>query len=122
MATYHKFVSNIPSSKYVFKDGSIAVFVAGQYLTDDDDYAAELNKEIKLKHPHISVDPNALTVTSESLDPLASLRKKFFEEFKAAQAAAVDPSNDMGNSVQGKLAGMSTSRGVDQITAPSKSK
>lgn len=119
---FHKFCSNLPSSKYVFRSGKVANFVRGQYLTTIQSEIDELNNEIELGHPHISIDPKEKTVDSMHADPLAKIKKQAIEEYIAAQAAAIDPSNDMGNTSAAPNAGLVTSRGVSAIAMPPKTK
>lgn len=113
---FHKFCSNLPSSKYVFRDGGVANFVGGQYLTTVQSEIDELNYEIERGHPHIYVDANETTVDSESLDPLAKLRKSIIEQYIRDQAKAVNPENDMGNSVQQNR--VTTSQTIAAVSAP----
>lgn len=97
MAKLTEFKSSLPSCAYALKDGTQAVFMFGQYRTDNEVYIAELKHEIKMKHPHIT---GGEEVDAASLDPLAGLRAKLRAEFLAEQAAeraaAIDKSNDMG--------------------------
>ena len=113
---FHKFCSNLPSSKYVFRSGKVANFVGGQYLTTVQAEIDELNAEIEAGHPHMYVDTNETTVDSESLDPLAKLRKSIIEQYIKDQQKAVNPENDMGNSVSQK--NVATSQTLAAITAP----
>lgn len=118
MAKFHQFCANLPSCKYIFKSGKVANFVGGKYVTTIDSEIAELEEEIKFGHPHIFVDANERTVESEKADPLAAIKKKAIEEYLAAQAKAVDPNNDMGNTVGGNsaVAGIQTSQTVSGIS------
>ena len=115
---FHKFCSNLPSSKYIFKSGKVANFVRGQYLTSIESEIAELNADIGFGHPNIHIDPKERTVDSLHADPLAKIKKLAIEEYLAAQQRAVDPSNDMGNSVQTGV--IQNSRTIASVTAPAK--
>lgn len=117
---FHKFCSNIPSVKYIFKNGKTANFVAGQYLTAIKSEIEELQFEIENGHPHISVDNKELTVDSLHADPLEKIKKQAIEEYLARQAAAVNPENDMGTSVATST-GIMASRAIGSITVGSKS-
>lgn len=92
-----EYKSSLPSCQYAFKDGTAAIFMFGRYRTDNEDYIAELNHEIKMKHPHITGGEKVDTAAD---DPLVGLEKKFRAKFLAEQAAAAaaatDKSNDMG--------------------------
>lgn len=84
MSTVNVFFARMSSCRYVFGDGSEAAFVGGRYTTDDPNKIAELNREIKLNHPHIYVDSAMVQVNSEDLDPMAVLKKRIIEEAIAA--------------------------------------
>jgi len=97
------FKNTMPSCNYIFKDGTSAVFVSGRYHTDDPKRIEELAAEVDAGHPHIYVDAAEATVQKEMLDPMNALRAKIIGEYLAAQAAATDPTNDMGKSTQGPV-------------------
>jgi hypothetical protein len=120
-STVNLFFSVIPSCQYVFKSGKIASFVSGRYSTHIASEVEELNAEIAAGHPHLFVKKGEEKVLVADLDPVSALRKKFFAEFQAAQAAAIDPENDMGSSSTATT-GMQTSKTIGTITAGSKSK
>lgn len=92
--------SSLPSCVYALRDGTQAIFMFGRYRTDNEEYIAELNHEIKMKHPHITGGEKVDTAAD---DPVAGLRAKFRAEFLAEQAAlaasATDKSNDMGGNM-----------------------
>lgn len=109
-----EFRNLLPSCKYAFKDGTTAVFINHIYHTSDEQEIAELMKEVRsLANQYIT---GGTEVDQSVLDPLAGLKAKFFEEFKAAQAAeakaAIDPSNNMGGSKQA-IFGALSSEGTD---------
>jgi hypothetical protein len=93
------------SCKYIFSDGTTANFVNGKYATANDGEISELETQIKKGHQYLYVDSNETTVDYDITDPLASLRKKFFDEFQAQQATAAANINgrDLGTSTQGPL-------------------
>lgn len=95
---YKKYKNAIHSCNYIFKDGTQAKFVAGEYLTNNKQRQAELDAEIEAGHPHIYVDANDATVSPEDLDPETAQRKKYFAMFQAEQEAAKN--RDMGTSQQ----------------------
>lgn len=92
-----EFKSSLPSCVYALRDGTQAIFMFGRYRTDNEAYIAELNHEIKLKHPHIT---GGYEVDTEADDPLIGLEKKFRAKFlaeqAAEQAAAINKAIDMG--------------------------
>lgn len=103
---YH---ATIKSCKYIFKDGTVANFVNGKFPTTLPQQIEELDKVVAAGHPHIHVRKGEEVVDYDTTDPLAELRKKFFNEFKAEQAqAAANPTTDFGTSTQGPLKGTST--------------
>jgi len=95
------YLAHIPHSKYVFTDGSIAIFTGGRYVTDDPGKIAELDKEVRLGNPGIYVDPNARQIDPDMLDPMKVMRAKIIAEFLEEQriaAATQDPNRNMGTS------------------------
>lgn len=121
---FHKFVSALPSCKYVFRSGKVANFVGGQYITKIQAEIDELNEEIAFGHPHISVDKNEVTVASDKVDPMAAIKKRAVEEYLAEQAkiAAGNAVHDTGASVKEQLKGLKTSATVGAVSAESQSK
>lgn len=87
--------------------GKAAAFMSGEYRTDVAEEIAELENEIRLKHPfiHQDADPTKREMDAEDVDPMVALKKKHFAEFAAAQQAAMNPSKDMGKSDQSGGAG-----------------
>ena len=79
---YHKFHSTFPTAKYIFKNGEIAQFQNGIYLTENPLKIEELTEEIKLGNPYLFVGDKAV-VTAEDMDPLAALKKKIIAEHEA---------------------------------------
>ena len=98
--TARVFRSNIPSCRYVFKNGKVAPFIGGKYITNIKHEIDELDTEIEMKHPYISANKEEAVNT---IEPLEALKVRFFAEFQAAQAANLLKSNDAGTSEQGKL-------------------
>lgn len=91
--------------------GKVLHFRAGMYITADENEIQFLDSAIGANEFNnaIYIDPNARTITAEQENPLLALKKKFIEEYLQEQAAMINPSNDMGNSEQGKLKAASTS-------------
>lgn len=117
----HLFFSNIPSIRFIFSTGKSADFIRGIYTTSIQQEIDELNKEVELGHPHISVDKNKLTIAADELDPLMVLKKKIRAEVLAEQAAeqAAQVGRDFGNSSTAKDAGLQTSASIAPVTAGS---
>lgn len=98
--TLHVYKSTLPSCSYIFKNGKQAPFISQVFRTDVPTEIDELDGEVAAGHPHIYIDANEKTVESDMLDPMAVLKARFFAQFQAEQAAATNPSNDMGSSDQ----------------------
>lgn len=102
MAIKRVFHSTLNSSRFIFKDGTVAHFNAGKFFTDKKKEIAELEEEIAAGSIYIFMDEKVKEVDVDA-DPLEAVRKKAIEEFIAANAAAIDPNKLMGFSDQGKL-------------------
>jgi len=104
------FKNRLLSCKYLFSDGTTANFVNGKYATANEGEIAELESQIRRGHQYLYIDTAETTVDYDITDPLASLRKKFFDEFQQQQAnaAANIDGRDLGTSSQGPLKGTST--------------
>lgn len=100
LAVARVFRSNIPSMRYVFKQGKVAPFISGRYTTDIAHEIEELDAEIAHRHPNISANKEEIV---DTIEPLEALKKKHFEEFLLMQAKTLDKTNDAGTSEQGKL-------------------
>lgn len=120
--TYKLFKCSIASAKFFFKDGNVAYFVNGRYATDNENYIAELEAEIKAKHPHIFVDENEKETAQITQDPMSALKEKLRAELLAEMEAKKTP--DMGTSDKsaGAGAGITTSAVTEKLAALSKSK
>jgi hypothetical protein len=104
----HVFYSHIPSVRYGFRDGTFADFIKGRYYTDNEIYIAELQNEVKLRHPTLFIKAGAETIMSDDLDPNAVLRKNARRELMFEMLQALDPSRDLCQYTQGKLNAQST--------------
>lgn len=113
-AKLHLFKSSLPSCRFIFSNGKVANFVRGQYTTTLENEIKELEAEVAEGNPHIYIDNSQKTISVEELDPLYAIKKKAIEEYLAQQQKAVNPNNDMGNTVQAAAARpeILTSRGV----------
>lgn len=107
MSMLKVFKSNQDNIQYLLKSGKSCGFVGNTFATDDPVAISELMAEIvntgigKSKHPMFYVDENELEVDSEALSPVAILEAKLRAKILAEMAAANNPANDRGNSVQG---------------------
>lgn len=100
------FQSRLPSSRYIFKDGTVATFVNGEFLTDVESQIAELMSEINSKnaHPYIYVDPERKEVDIEA-DPQAALKAQIRAELEAEMLLKnLNPSSVNMGSTEGKAA------------------
>lgn len=123
MNIVNQYFSTFPSCQYVFKSGKVAAFIGGIYRTNIKSEIEELDSEIAEGHPNLYVTEEK-TVDTTKLDPLANLKEKIIADYIAAQAKAVDPTNDMGteSTSPGKPAGMQTSAGTVNLASKSNSK
>lgn len=96
---YYVFYCTIPNSTFIFTDGTLAPFTGGRYVTNDEEKAYQLNKEITAGNNHFYVNKDKLKVTEEELDPMAEYKAKVIADFLAKQAKPIDA----GNYVQGHL-------------------
>ncbi len=105
---YRAYKSSLQSVNFIFKDGTKAAFIGGKYLTSKKSEIDELDAEIELNHPHLfhATKEEVIELTTT---PMEALRAKFFKEFQAQQASAIDKSNDAGQYTQDKLNPVSTS-------------
>ena len=84
--TYHVFHSGMTSCRMVTTTGRVIAFVLGKYVTDVQDDIDYLNAEIAAGSANLSVRVGEEVMTASDLDPMASMRKKYFKEFATAQA------------------------------------
>ncbi len=99
--------------------GRRIAFVAGRFATSDADLIAFLDAEISAGSQYLRHGTAEDAAAVGSGDPLAALRKKFFEEFQADQAritAEMQQGKDMGASVQERLKTAST-KDIAPVTA-----
>jgi hypothetical protein len=91
MATLNVFKNRLGSCKYVFSNGKEANFINGTYATDIEDEIAQLNAEVKARHPHIYIDENEVTIDSELIDPIEQIRQKAIADYKASMGIVSTP-------------------------------
>lgn len=105
------------STSFLMPNGKPCIFVNGVYRTDSPAEIAEFDKMIAEGHPHFYVDPNEREVDSAFVDPMAMMRHRIIEEYKASQAAASNPNNDMGTSDQSMKLNVATTRNIEEAAA-----
>jgi hypothetical protein len=116
------FKSSLPNIQYLFKNGKSAAFIGGAYYTDVESEIKELQDEVTNRHPIIFIDPAQSQIDSADLDPMSVLKKKFYAEFLAQQAAAVQKDRDMGTTSQtGVLQGIANSTTIAEAMSGSDS-
>ena len=114
------FKSSLASCQYHMKSGKTLHFKNGKYATDQEDEIAELEAEVKARHPHIFVDSGEASITELAYrDPLAGIKARAIEEYLASQGAQ---GKDMGTSETPKNTGMLTTAGLAALKARSDSK
>lgn len=79
------FCNTIPSCRFVFTNGVVAEFVAGEYHTDDEVQIKELQAEVDRKHPGLFRNPAKLEVDTDAIDPIEAIKQKAIAEFIAEQ-------------------------------------
>lgn len=104
---FHVFFSHAKSLQTVTGDGRKIIFVSGKYYTKHPGEIEFLNGMVE-DNRGIFVDPNMLTVSEADRDPVQALKNKIRQEVLAEMAAQVNPQNDRGESVQGRLNAAST--------------
>jgi len=114
------FRSPIGSCKYVFRNGKVADFVNHVYSTRS---LPEIN-ELKEEQEQLSlIITTSLHDIEELENPLAAIRarmrRELLAEIAASTAAAQNPNNDAGFSVNGPLKAASTANAVDSSAAMS---
>lgn len=111
MAIQKLYKCTTPSCSYIFKNGKAGYFIKGRYSTALPNEIEELDNEVALRHPNISIDPNELEIDTEA-DPLAGLkarlRQEILDDIRAQELISINPARDMGKSEQGKLNPAST--------------
>jgi len=105
---FNIYFSNPASMQVISSRGKPMMFVSGRYHTKDPGEIQDLDGLCENGSGNVFKDPNMLQLAGDQLDPMNVLKAKFFEEFKAQQAAMLNPNNDGGTSVQGPLNAAST--------------
>lgn len=105
------------STSYLMPDGKPCIFVNGVYRTDSPKEIAQFDEMIAGGHPHFYVDPAEREVDSALIDPMAAMKHRIIEEYKAQMAAATDPNRDMGTSDQSMKLNVATTRNIEEAAA-----
>lgn len=90
------YFASMPFMNYVFTKGKIAVFRHHKFATDIPEEIEQLDNEVRLGHPYISVKKDQMYVTAEDEDPIKAFKAKIIAEYEAEKAKHIDPANDMG--------------------------
>lgn len=99
MALQHVFRSSLESVKYLMPNGKELIFRFHQFLTDVEAEVTQLKEEIAGKHPYLSYEGEQDIYVKSPNEVIEALVNKEVER----RLAALNPSNDMGKSEQGKL-------------------
>lgn len=105
------------STSFLMPNGKPCIFVNGVYRTDSPAEIAHFDEMIANGHPHFYVDPNEREVDAALVDPMAAMRHRIIEEYKADQARASNPDNDMGTSDQTMKLNVATTRNIEEAAA-----
>jgi len=111
--------NSLGSSNMYTPKGKRIAFVGGRFATSDPDIIAYLDAEIAAGNQFLRHGTAEDVAAVGSGDPLAALRKKFFEEFMADKdriTAELTQGKDMGTSVQDRLRTAST-KDIAPVTA-----
>ncbi len=81
------FMNSLLNCRFSFKDGTEAIFLNGEFYTDNEEQIKELLHEIKLGHPFISQIAGKEIVDTAFVDPMEAIRAKVIAEYEAQQAA-----------------------------------
>jgi len=114
----HQFRADMPSCRYVFKNGAMAVFENNWYRTSKQVEIDELNAEIAAGLQSIAVIPGQEKIDSDDLDPVAVFKAKIIAEYLANQERSLnngESSSDKGN----VISGMATSKTIAPIASGS---
>lgn len=79
----HLFLNSLGNCRYTFSNGKDAVFLNGEYATDNYNEIRELRMEVENGHPHIYVDKTRETVDANKLDPMEALKERIIAEHEA---------------------------------------
>jgi hypothetical protein len=116
MSLVNVYKTRVNNSRYVFSNGTVATFRGDTFITEDESEIAQLDNEIRLKHPSIYQEPGQRGIDPKTLDPMEIFKEKIIAEYLAKVAAANNPLNDRGNSVaQNPQAGISNSSGIASV-------
>lgn len=85
MAIKQVFCSTLPSCRFVFANGVVAEFVAGEFHTDEEYQISELQAEVDRKHPNLFRNPKKLEVDTDAIDPIEAIKQKAVADFIAEQ-------------------------------------
>ena len=85
---FHVFYHTLPNCNMTIPTGGRVSFVNHRYVTDQQHEINHLQTEIARGNHRLSILKGQETMTSTELDPMASMKKQYFEEFKALQAEA----------------------------------
>lgn len=97
------FKSQMPSCRFILKNGQEVHFNSSKFYTDDKVIISELEAEIAAGHPHIYRDPKELTIDTEIAELPEHLKEQAIKEFLDRQHAATSASNNRGNSEKERL-------------------
>lgn len=108
MPQLHVFHSAIKSMQSVTGSGRKIVFVNGVFYTKNQE-EIEFLQSMCADNRGIYVDANCATISEADRNPMTALRNKLRAELMAEMQAQINPENDRGVSIQGRLNPTSTS-------------
>ena len=99
---FNLYMSSRQSMQVIGPAGQRVQFISGKYFTSDPEEIEFLDKMVA-QGRDVFTDPKQLQISESERDPMNALRAKFFKEFIEQQQAQLNPDNDRGESIQGKL-------------------
>lgn len=85
------FLSSLKNQNVVLPDGTTAVFRNGYHTTYDEDHAAYLTTMAKSAAvPHITINPEKVTVDPDELNPIVAAQRNAVKDFMALHSLAMD--------------------------------
>lgn len=129
----HQYYIDRTASRYVFKNGKIAVFEGGVYRTDSTVEIEEFKAEINGGIGSIWQIPGQETVDSEDVDPVAVMKRKIIAEYEESKRRSLNNGESFsdqrsnvgiptlkpaGSTIAGTVASVSNTVGNAKAVAP----
>lgn len=106
------FRNTIPNCRYNFKSGKEAVFMNGQYLTNNKTEIEELMAEIDSGHPNIFLNREEMFKETKYVDPVWAIKEQLMKDLRASGMLIENGGMDYGTSDQNVKMNINTSRAM----------